>query len=62
VFERVTRCQKQHCGFTKNSTTSCPGTTEEQVRGIIDFLDIKDNVKPFSPEDLARKVREVLEQ
>ena len=25
-----------------------PGTTEEQVRGIIDFLDIKDNVKPFS--------------
>lgn len=25
-----------------------PGTTEEQVRGIIDFLDIKDIVKPFS--------------
>lgn len=25
-----------------------PGTTEEQVRGIIDFLDIMDNVKPFS--------------
>ena len=25
-----------------------PGTTEEQVKGIIDFLDIKDNVKPFS--------------
>jgi uncharacterized protein with PIN domain len=25
-----------------------PGTTEEQVREIIDFLDIMDNVKPFS--------------
>jgi uncharacterized protein with PIN domain/sulfur carrier protein ThiS len=25
-----------------------PGTTEEQVKGIIDFLDIKDIVKPFS--------------
>jgi uncharacterized protein with PIN domain len=25
-----------------------PGTTEEQVKGIIGFLDIKDNVKPFS--------------
>ena len=25
-----------------------PGTTEEQIRRIIDYLDIKDNIKPFS--------------
>lgn len=25
-----------------------PGTTEEQVRKILDFLDIKDSIKPFS--------------
>jgi uncharacterized protein len=25
-----------------------PGTTKEQIRRIIDFLDIKDNIKPFS--------------
>ena len=26
----------------------CPGTTTEQIRRIIDYLDIKDNIKPFS--------------
>ncbi len=25
-----------------------PGTTTEQIRRIIDYLDIKDNIKPFS--------------